>query len=609
MFDAAPAVAYFSMEVALADDIPTYSGGLGVLAGDTLRAAADIGLDMVGVTLLYRRGYLRQSFDEAGNQIALPVEWRPEDKLERVDVRVEVELGERTVALGAWRHVIEGASGRVTVYLLDADVDGNAADDRRLTDALYGGDASYRLAQEIVLGIGGRRLLVALGLGARVHHLNEGHAALLALELLHEARRAGNATIERGVDQVRRACVFTTHTPVPAGHDRFPSALVDALLDRTHRALLAELPGLSTSELHMTELALALSGFVNGVAERHAEVSREMFPGRPIHAVTNGVHSATWSAPPMRELFDRHLPAWRREGAVLRAAQAIPADEIVRAHAQSKRALLGEVAQGGFTGFDERTFTIGFARRATAYKRATLLFTDPKRLRRIAARWGGLQVIFAGKAHPRDLGGIDLIRTVIGCAARMLPEVRVAYLPDYGMRLGALVTAGVDVWLNNPRAPLEASGTSGMKAAHNGVPNLSVRDGWWCEGAIEGVTGWTIEPHDHRAELGALEAALRRMPGRGPTAAQAAARALAREQARLEHEDDLADAARLYELLDGAVLPTFHRRPAAWAEVMRGAIAHGASYFNAQRMLEQYVRSAYAAAAPAPGASALRRTG
>jgi len=311
----------------------------------------------------------------------------------------------------------------------------------------------------------------------------------------------------------------------------------------------------------------------------------------------------------MRALFDRHLPAWRSEGAVLRGAQAIPLDEIVHAHADAKHALLDEVTRAGFEGFDARTFTIGFARRATAYKRATLLFTDLERLRRIAARWGGLQVIFAGKAHPRDLGGIDLIRAVIGGATSLRPNVRVAYLPDYGMRLGALVTAGVDVWLNNPRAPLEASGTSGMKAAHNAVPNLSVRDGWWCEGAIEGVTGWTIEPHDHRAELAALEAGLRRMPGRGPTAAQAAARALAREQTRLEREDDLADAARLYELLDRTVLPTFRRKPEQWAAVMRGAIAHGASYFNAQRMLEQYVRSAYAAAAPAPGASALRRTG
>ena len=587
MTNATPQIAYFSMEVGLEDAVPTYSGGLGVLAGDTLRAAADLELPVVGVTLLHRRGYIDQRI-EHGEQVAHPVAWDPTDRLLRLPERARVEIAGRDIELVAWRYDIEGVGGHaVPVFLLDADLAENDADDRALTNDLYGGDDRYRLAQEIVLGVGGRRMLKALGFDPPVHHLNEGHAALLALELVSEQRHAGAPSFGEAVEAVRRRCAFTTHTPVAAGHDSFPLALADEVLPRELAALRAELPGLGDGELNMTEVALALSGFVNGVAERHAEVSRQMFPGHEIHAITNGVHAGTWASEPMQELFDEHVPGWRRENARLRGVQAIPVEAIQNAHREAKRALLAEV-----DGFDLDTFTIGFARRATPYKRASLLFRDRDRLREIATRFGALQLVFAGKAHPHDAGGQALIAELHQVTADLAPDVKFVYLPNYGMRLGGLITAGVDLWLNTPRAPMEASGTSGMKAALNGVPNLSVRDGWWGEGAIEGVTGWTIEPTPTAEVLAHVGERLAAEGKCGPTAARALANVLSSDP-RAEAFVDQRDADQLYRLLDQVVLPRYYGEPASWAKVMRSSIAHAASHFHAQRMVEAYARLAY----------------
>lgn len=551
-------VAYFSMEIALAPEIPTYAGGLGVLAGDTLRAAADLEVPMVGVTLLHRRGYFRQVLDAQGHQREEGVQWQPEAHLERVSAEVEVEVGGRPVRLAAWRRWITGAGeARVPVYLLDADVEGNAPEDRRRTDRLYGGEESERLAQEVLLGIGGRRMLAALGLRPARYHMNEGHSSLLALDLLAEEMSEGAGDLAAAVAAVRRRCVFTTHTPILAGHDRFRRALARAVMGEGLVELYARLPA-NTRELNMSALGIELSGFVNAVSQRHAEVSRGMFPGRTIEAVTNGVHSATWTAPPMQRVFDRHVPQWRREAWALRLAQAIPCEEIAAAHRESKRALVEEVNRRGEFGFTEQRFTIGFARRATGYKRMLLLLRDVRRLREIAGRWGALQVVFAGKAHPRDEEGKRMIEAVFRAQEGLRPEVRVAFLAGHDMRLGGLMTAGVDLWLNTPRAPLEASGTSGMKAAHNGVPNLSVRDGWWCEGFIEGQTGWVIEPGRASGE-----------------------------------EDDDEAAAQLYRALDEEILPLHAGAHQRWAERMRASIALAASYFNTHRMLGEYRDRAY----------------
>lgn len=596
-------IAYFSMEVGLEDPIATYSGGLGVLAGDTLKAAADVGLSMVGITLLHHKGYLRQVLAADGTQTAEPVDWDPEDHLEGLTARATVEIAGRTVTLGAWRYVITGVHGhKVPVIFLDADLPDNEEHDRSLTDRLYGGDERYRLAQEIILGVGGRRMLAALGYAPDVFHLNEGHAALAALELLAERTRGGRS-IPEAIESIRGACVFTTHTPVPAGHDRFPQSLCTELLEPAHRALLPRIPELGERELNMTELCLQLAGFVNGVAEIHAEVSRGMFPGKTIHAVTNGVHHPTWCSPAFAKLYDRRVPGWRADGTRLRNAQGIPAYDLLAAHREAKRALIAEVSAAGHPEFSSEVLTLGFARRATPYKRASLLFHDPERLCAIAKRFGGLQVVFAGKAHPKDLGGQALIQEIHAYAKKVAPHVRLVYLPDYGMRLGALITGGVDVWLNNPRAPMEASGTSGMKAVLNGVPNLSIRDGWWGEGGIEGVTGWVVDPTEVPQNLAAALRSAEEKLAKALVAAggsKASTPALKAAEAGVEvastaaeRHVDAADAQKIYALLEDIVLPLYEGDPQGWAEMMRGAISLAASYFHAQRMVEQYRDWAY----------------
>jgi starch phosphorylase len=553
------AIAYFSMEIALENRIPTYSGGLGVVAGDTLRAAADLGLPMVGVTLLQWQGYFTQRLEADGTQREEPVIWSVTDRLEATDAVCSVEVEGREVTVRAWRYLIRGVSGAmVPVYLLDTDIPGNEPHHRRLTDRLYGGDARYRLCQELILGAGGVRMLRALGY-ARVarYHMNEGHAALLALELLaEEEAHTGESTVE-AIERVKQCCVFTTHTPVPAGHDQFELALARAVLGPSRVEALETLKCCSTV-LNLTLVALELSHYVNGVTRRHGEVSRSMFPGYPIGSITNGVHSPTWTAPPFAALYDRHIPDWRRDSFSLRYARGIPVTAIQEAHRQAKAELVRTVNARTQDQFEPGRFTIGFARRATAYKRPALLLHDPARLRRLAAVGGPLQVVFAGKAHPQDAEGKRLIREIVNREGQLAPDVRIAYLPDYDLELARQVVAGVDLWLNTPKPPLEASGTSGMKAAHNGVPSLSILDGWWLDGHVEGVTGWAIRRRD------------------GPSEAS-----------------DEEDAEHLYATLEETILPLYADQPTGWGQVMRLTIALNASFYNAQRMLQEYVMLAY----------------
>ena len=547
-------IAYFSMEIALDPRMPTYSGGLGVLAGDTLRSCADLGIPVVAVTLLHRQGYLRQTLDERGNQGDDPDPWLLAELVRPLAPLATVHIEGRPVQVRAFRYDIAGQDGRsVPVLLLDTDLAENAPVDRTLTERLYGGDDRHRLAQEIVLGVGGVRLLAAAGYGRiRRYHLNEGHAALAPLELVR-ARNDGRPGTEWRFDEVRASCVFTTHTPVPAGHDRFERDLVQRVLGTVVPSEVFEMLAGQDGGLNMTALALNLSGYVNGVARRHAEVSRDMFPGYGIHHVTNGVHSATWTCPAFRRLYDRLLPGWASDPAMLRNAGRISDDELWSAHTEAKRDLIAAVERLTRRTLDPDALTIGFARRATLYKRADLIFSDIARLRDLVRRHGRLQLVFAGKAHPRDEPGKDLIRRMFAISRELGDDVPVLYLPNYDMALAQIITAGVDVWLNTPQRPLEASGTSGMKAAHNGVPSLSVLDGWWVEGHVEGVTGWSI---------GSL---------------------------RPEADGDAAD---LYTKLE-TILTLFHRERARFIAVMRSAVALNASFFNTHRMVQQYVANAY----------------
>lgn len=557
-------VAYFSMEIALESALPTYSGGLGVLAGDTLRAAADLGLPVCAVTLLYRKGYFRQHLDKEGRQSESPVSWQPEAHLEPLAAKVAVELDGKMVQLRAWRYVIKGATGRtVPVYFLDAALPENAPEHQALSDSLYGGDERYRLGQETLLGLGGVAMLTALGHppaaddaspGIDVYHMNEGHAALLTIALL------------AGRDQayVRRRCVFTTHTPVPAGHDTFPTPLVESMLGPQRMAALKALNAFDAGRLNMSHLAINGSRFVNGVAKRHGEVSRQMFPGTAVSAITNGVHAESWTADAMRTLFDRHLPGWRADNANLRYACEIPLKELVAAHREAKLALFAEIQRRTGERLSPDAFTIGFARRAAEYKRADLLFHDPEALSR-AASGRPLQVVYAGKAHPKDFGGKDLIAKVHAGAAKVAKAgVKVVYLENYDLELGRLITTGVDLWLNNPVKPLEASGTSGMKAALNGVPNLSTLDGWWVEGLIPGVTGWEIDDPAY---------------------------AFGQAKDDGKQRDDAARS--LYDRLANDILPLYHDKPEAFAKVMRDSITINGPFFNTHRMVLQYFVQAY----------------
>ncbi len=559
-------IAYFSMEIGLEEAMPTYSGGLGVLAGDTIRSAADGDVPMVAVTLVHRKGYFRQRLDAEGRQTEEPQAWSPETILTEVPARTRVNIEGREVALRAWRHDVGGTGGvSVPVLLLDSDLPENAEADRRLTDHLYGGDDRYRLCQEIILGIGGVRMLRALGYDSvRRFHMNEGHAALLVLELgYEEMKRRGLKEVTREIAvAVKPMCVFTTHTPVPAGHDQFPLALVRRVLtDYGHAYDERAVEFCLDNVLNMTFLALDNSHYVNGVAKRHGEISRQMFGQYKVDSITNGVHAATWIAPPIREVLDRHISRWREDNASLRYALGIPRHQLWAAHQSAKQDLVAWVNQRTGSMLFSNTFTIGFARRATTWKRPDLLFHDLQRLLALHRSAGPIQVIFGGKAHPRDGGGKELIQRIFAQIAQLRGQLAVAYVDDYDIDVAKRMVAGVDLWLNTPQPPLEASGTSGMKAAMNGVPQLSVLDGWWVEGCIENVTGWAIGDGNAANGGGIDERAL--------------------------------DAQSLYNKLETVILPMFYRDQDRYIDVMRHAIALNGSFFNTERMVDQYVRKAY----------------
>lgn len=562
-----PRAAYFSMEIGVHPDIPTYSGGLGMLAGDCLRSAADIGLPMCAVTLLHRKGYFKQSIDSADQQQEAAVEWDPAKKMTRELRTAAITLRGRRVHIAAWRYDVAPShpgGQAVPVFFLDTDLADNAPEDRRITDQLYGGDHMNRLVQEAVLGIGGVHMLRELGYkNIPTFHMNEGHAALLTIELLAEhsfARRSSPADPEV-VREVKQRCVFTTHTPVPAGHDRFDLEMVASVLGEQS----AMYPGAWYCEggvLNMSRLAFAFSKYSNGVSKRHAEVSRELLGTPRIDAVTNGVHAPTWIGPELASLLDLHCAGWRADFTRLRRAMFIPDEPLRAAHEASKGRLLARIKAAGGVGFSPSVFTIGFARRATGYKRTDLLFAEPARLRQIAERFGGLQIVFAGKAHPQDHMGKDMIRRVIGALRELSPSVRGIYMPNYDFALCRELVSGVDLWLNNPVPPLEASGTSGMKAAMNGVPGLSTPDGWWLESAAEGITGWTIGRDTY---------------GQG-----------------LPPPEVSQDAAAIYDMLEREILPLYQRDRAMWTAMMRSCIAINGTHFNTNRVMREYHRAAYA---------------
>ncbi len=558
-----PKIAYFSMEIGFDERIHTYSGGLGILAGDTIKSSSDLKLPMVAVTLISKKGYFKQELDERGRQIELPDEWNPADHMTLLPEKITVRTEGREVYVQSWIYSIDSLTGgSIPVLFLDTDLPDNEAGDRGITHSLYGGDERYRLKQEIVLGIGGERMLRALGFKIKKYHMNEGHASLLTLSLLLRFKRDIEEVWDEkevwDLESVKDLCVFTTHTPVEAGHDKFSYGMVREVLGEfIPFDLLKELGG--SDKMNMTLLAMNLSRYINGVAKKHGAVSKGLFPGYEIHAITNGIHSYTWTCESFARLYDKYLPGWANEPEVFVRVGRIPDEELWAAHMEAKRRLIDYIrdVKGSCMGYD--TLTIGFARRATAYKRATLLFRDIERLKRIGK--GRLQLIYAGKAHPRDMEGKKNIEEIFKAIEALKGDIEVVYLPNYDIGLAMKMVSGVDVWLNTPMRPREASGTSGMKAAHNGVLNLSVLDGWWIEGHIEDYTGWSIGP--------------------GPT------------ETTLAESSDETDTEDLYHKLEHKVIRTYYDDRERWIRMMQNAIGKNAYYFNSHRMIRRYVTEAY----------------
>ncbi|WP_420263891.1 alpha-glucan family phosphorylase [Candidatus Magnetominusculus dajiuhuensis] len=558
-----PKIAYFSMEIGLKDDIPTYSGGLGILAGDTIKSAADLSLPFIAVTLMHRKGYFTQDFDETGYQLSRDVVWDPARYMTLAPAKVTIKLEGRTIYVAAWTYIVESLrGGSLPVFFLDTDLPENSPEDRELTHHLYGGDTSYRIKQEAILGIAGVRMLKELGFTVKKYHMNEGHASFLTLELLHERKKDIESVWDESLiwdfDSVKEICVFTTHTPVEAGHDKFTYDIYHRVLgDYFPEKVIRWLAG--DENLNMTLLALNLSNYVNGVAKKHGEVSQNMFPGYRINAITNGVHSYTWTNEHFKRLYDKYIPGWANEPEIFVRVETVPDEAIWNAHQDAKRDLINYVNNNCNADMDVNTLTIGFARRFATYKRANLLFSDIDRLVKVAG--GRVQFVFAGKAHPKDEGGKKLIQNIFSYAKELKGKLKLAFIKNYKMDIGLMLSTGVDVWLNNPLRPLEASGTSGMKSTHNGVPNFSVLDGWWIEGHIEGYTGWSIGP--------------------APT--------------EIEPDESMnkIDADDLYDKLENVIIPTYYNDKKKWIFIMKNTIGKNAYYFNTHRMMRRYVTEAY----------------
>ena len=529
-------IAIFAMEVGVDPDIPTYCGGLGILVGDILKTAADMGLPFVGVSLMYHEGYLKQKLTDDGEQIELPEDWQPATKLQRLDKRIQLKICGEPVVVEIWCYYVRGMTGHVVpIYFLDTNLSKNSEHIREATRRLYLGDKKCRLIQETLLGIGGVKVLRSLGYNIDVYHINESHAALLILELMRELR---------DTKLVRKKCVFTTHTPLPTGHEEYGVALLKEVLAEEYHPILQTL--VPDGVLNMSRLAFTYSAYTNAVSKRHAEVTREMFPEFKIDHITNGVHSLSWTCDEFKSLFDRYVTGWREDPRRLVDADRIDNDKLWAAHMEAKKRLIDFVHKSCGVKLNPNVLMIGFARRATGYKRAYVVLEDINRLRAIGK--GKLQLVFAGKAYPTDYDGKSMIRKIYKGIHELKDDIQIVYIENYDMEVAQLMVAGVDVWLNTPRPRLEASGTSGMKAAHNGVPSLSVLDGWWVEGCIEGVTGWSIEDGDDRRCANSL-----------------------------------------YDKLENVVIPTFYGNRAKWLQVMKNTIIRNASQFNTHRLITEYM--------------------
>jgi len=542
-------ISYFSMEIGLDNRFKNFAGGLGILAGDTLKSAADLGIDMVGITLNYSHGYFQQELDPVnGFQIEHPDNWDISKYLILEDKQFELELATGNIKVRIWRYEIKGFKSIVPVYFLDTDFEANTPENRSICYNLYTSDSELRLKQEILLGMGGVKALETLGLNnITKYHLNESHAAFAILKLREDLKNP---------DIVKSKICFTTHTPVMHGHKVYPLDTLQKVLKSDDYNQISP-ADLDQGLFNMSKFCLNNASFSNAVSKKHAIISRTMFPGYEIDFITNGVHSSSWSSQATKELFDKYLPGWQEDPMLLRNAEGIGDADIWETHHANKIGLIELVKEKTGTALDKDIFTIGFGRRVDQYKRQDLILHDIKRLQALAEKFDGLQVVFGGKAYPGSQAPDGSIATIYKLSKTDLGKLKIAYIPNYDMEVSLTMVSGSDLWLNNPLKPLEASGTSGMKAALNGVPNLSMVDGWWVEGVVEDVTGWAIGDQS------------------------------------LDQTSDENDANLMYDALENKVLPTYYLDSKKWIEIQKQAISLNASHFNTERMLLEYVAKGY----------------
>ena len=533
-------IAYFSAEIGLSSSLPTYSGGLGVLAGDHIKASADAGIEMLGISLLYKEGYFKQLLDKEGNQKEEYPRFELGDNLSLLPNKFSIKIRGREVWIQAYEYLHTSETGHIIpIYFLDTDIDENISEDRMITLRLYSGDKNHRILQESILGFGGIRFLDAYDFDSiEKFHMNEGHSSFLTLALLEK--------YNKNEEKVKSMCHFTTHTPVAAGHDNFSiercSNILNSLIPND-----LNLPSIKDNRLHMTELGLYYSNTANGVSKLHGKVAQDQFPDFDIDYITNGVYHPHWIGDSFAELFDDYFKNWKIDPNLLLNVDNIDNEKIISAHKQQKDELINYANLFTENKLSSDVLTIGFARRAAEYKRAGLIFSNIEKLIEIGS--GKIQMIFSGKAHPNDIKGKQIIKEVVNNANQLVDEVNIIFLENYNMHLGRLITSGVDLWLNTPIRPNEASGTSGMKAALNGVPNFSVIDGWWAEGCKDNENGWAIGSPDSC--------------------------------------NDIADAESLYFKLENQIINTFYNDKIKWIQIMKNSIKTGVD-FTAHRMVNDY---------------------
>ena len=549
-------VAYISMEIAVDSNIPTYSGGLGVLSGDTVRAAADLELPMVGLCLCYSSGYFYQFFNEYGDQKEREISWNFFYEFEKIDKPIKLKIEDKEVLVSAWLYRVIGQSGHILpIYLLTTDVEGNEDWMKKMTGSLYDSTSRWnRIVQEMILGIGGVKLLNSLGFNnIKTYHLNEGHGSFSIVELYN--------MLKGDLDKVREKVVFTTHTPVPAGHDRFDQKLVNKVFEDRMPSQIRKIAD-DKGQFNMTFLGMELSRYRNGVAKKHGQISQKMFPQYEVDSITNGIHLPFWVSQPFRRIFDKKWPNWKAKPSILQNAIELDDLDIFDAHIENKFNLISYQKGHSWNLLDEELITIGFARRFATYKRATLIFQDIERLGKICQ--DKIQFIFAGKAHPKDTMGKDYIKKIHEKGEYLYDNygVKIVMMENYNMDLAHMMVSGCDVWLNTPNRYREASGTSGMKAALNGVLNFSVQDGWWLEGyRMNAMAGWSIGPNDSNADD----------PG-------------------VSNSWEI-DSNALYETLENEIIPTYLNHD-EWLFKSKNAISL-AAFFNTNRMMKEYAAKAY----------------